>query len=118
MKARRTIESLVGEELNTVAFVMDYVEFHFNGPVLRAFTAPRVSPGTDLPTFPEPGSRDVLCTLIGASVQAVEVRDEEHIRLDFADGRSLTIPLDFASRVGPEAATFQGELIHSALDVW
>jgi len=34
--------SLVGHELNIVAFVMDYVEFHFNGPILRALTNPIV----------------------------------------------------------------------------
>lgn len=27
---------LVGEKLNIVAFVMDYVEFHFNGAKLKA----------------------------------------------------------------------------------
>jgi hypothetical protein len=36
---------LVGEQLNTVAFVMDYVEFGFNGPVLRALTGPIVRTG-------------------------------------------------------------------------
>ena len=31
-----TVEDLVGEEINGVCFVMDYLELHFNGPILRA----------------------------------------------------------------------------------
>src|SRR5690349_1459382 len=34
---------LAGEVLNAVAFVMDYVEFHFNGPKLTAVTDPLVT---------------------------------------------------------------------------
>ena len=34
------IGDLVGEELSEVAFVRDYVEFHFDGPVLRALADP------------------------------------------------------------------------------
>ena len=34
------VEDLVGEELAAVAFVRDYVEFHFDGPVLTSLTDP------------------------------------------------------------------------------
>src|SRR5437763_16667810 len=40
------LTELVGTQLNTVAFVMDYVEFKFNGPVLRALTDPMVDTDT------------------------------------------------------------------------
>jgi hypothetical protein len=33
---------ILGEPLSAVAFVRDYVEFHFDGPVLRAISNPRV----------------------------------------------------------------------------
>lgn len=96
---------LVGEELNVVAFVMDYVEFHFNGPKLTALTDPRVQIGSQTWTFPRPGSRDALCTLIGRTVQAVSIKTDEHILLDFGEA-ALTIPLDEDSLSGPEAAHF------------
>ena len=115
---RRHIESLAGEILSAVAFVMDYVEFHFNGPVLRAFTNSVVEALGSQIAFGQPGSRDALWSLIGAEVGTVEVRDEDFIRITFTDGRQLTIPLAQASRTGPEAATFHGELVHSPLDVW
>jgi hypothetical protein len=98
--------SVVGEELNTVSFVMDYVEFGFNGPVLRALTSPIVDIGGERPRFPAPGSRDALCDLIGRTVRAVDEREEISLTLELTGGARLTIPLDYASRVGPEAMHF------------
>ncbi len=97
---------LVGEQLNTVAFVMDYVEFGFNGPVLRALTNPVVEFGGRHYRFPEPGSRDALCALIGSDVSAVTIREEDRIELALDGDRRLTIPLDRASRRGVEAAHY------------
>jgi hypothetical protein len=97
---------LVGEELNTVAFVMDYVEFSFNGPVLRALSNPIVDAAGVRLQFPEPGSRDALCLLIGSEVGAVTVRDGDRIELALNNEHSLTIPLDPGSRRGAEAAHF------------
>jgi len=57
-QVERTVESLAGEELSAVSFVRDYVEFHFDGPVLRALTNPRVEIDGETISFPEPGSRD------------------------------------------------------------
>jgi hypothetical protein len=38
VKTFRIPEDLVGEQLNEICFVMDYVELQFNGPILRALT--------------------------------------------------------------------------------
>ena len=98
--------SLVGEELNTVSFVMDYIEFGFNGPVLRALTRPIVDIGGELPRFPDPGSRDALCQLIGRTVTAVEELEHVSLNVELTGNARLTIPLDDASYVGPEAMNF------------
>jgi hypothetical protein len=97
---------LVGEELDTVAFVMDYVEFKFNGPVLRALTNPTVQSGRLRLRFPEPGSRDALCSLIGTGVVAVTISENDRIEVAMNRGQTLTIPLDRESRVGVEAAHY------------
>jgi hypothetical protein len=97
---------LVGEELNAVAFVMDYVEFHFNGPVLRALADPAIESNGVRQRFPEPGSRDALCALIGTEVERVDVREGDCIELWTNVGHTLTIPLDEGSRIGSEAAHF------------
>ena len=105
----RGVESLVGEELNAVSFVMDYVEFHFNGPVLRALSNPTVSIGDAKARFPEPGSRDLLCELIRREVEAVSHAPADGIELTLAGGARLRVPLDRASYIGPEAAHFVTE---------
>ena len=105
----RGVESLVGEELNAVSFVMDYVEFHFNGPVVRALTNPTVWIDTREARFPEAGSRDALCALIGREVLAVNHTPGERIDVELARGARLRIPLDEASYIGPEAAHFVAE---------
>jgi hypothetical protein len=97
---------LVGEQLNTVAFVMDYVEFEFNGPVLRALASPSVQSGEVRVRFPESGSRDALCSLIGSEVLAVTITEGERIEVAVDTGQTLTIPLDRESRVGVEAAHY------------
>lgn len=96
---------LVGEELNAVSFVMDYVEFHFNGPILRALTNPVVVVRGERFGFPAPGSRDALCSLIGEKVQSAQVLPGQRIELTTGNC-TLVIPLDQDSRVGPEAAHF------------
>jgi len=103
----RTIESLTGDTLSAVSFVRDYVEFHFDGPVLRALTTPRVDIDGETIAFPEPGSRDRLCALIGRTVRQVDARDGVHTRLAFDGAATLTLPLDEASHVGHEGAPFQ-----------
>jgi hypothetical protein len=118
VSTRRKIQSLVGEELSAVSFVRDYVEFHFDGPVFRAMVGPIVTQGYISIAFPEPGSRDALCELIGLAVREVVVQKDIAIELRFAGGQVVRVPLDEASRTGPEAAHFMGEHIHSPLDVW
>ena len=39
MSPINSVEELVGDPINAVCFVMDYLELHFNGPILRALEA-------------------------------------------------------------------------------
>ena len=106
MNTNDSLQVLVGDSINAVAFVMDYVEFHFNGRVLRSLTDPILSVGADRFVFPDAGSRDALCTLIDKKVTKIEARDDIAICLQFGSDTALTIPLDQSSRTGPEAAHF------------
>jgi hypothetical protein len=97
---------LVGEELNAVCFVMDYVEFHFNGPVLRAFGPVTVRTRLGEAMFPGSTASDPLRELIGGIVQEVDVEDDDRILVSFTDGEELRISLSKKDRSGPEAAHF------------
>ena len=115
---RPGVLALRGQELSGVAFVRDYVEFHFDGPVLRAFVGPDLvrAQAPDL-RFPDSGSRDALCALIGNTVREVRFEEQRTLELDFGPVGLVRVSLDSP---GPhrEAATFQRELIHSALEVY
>jgi len=104
--ATRSIEAITGEPLSGVAFVQDYVEFHFDGKVVRALTMPRVVLRCERHTFPETGSRDALCSLIGRVVERVSVRDDDAIDITFSGEALVHIPLKVDERSGPEAAHY------------
>jgi hypothetical protein len=74
------LQFLLGEPLNAVSFVMDYVELHFNGSYLRCLVPPVVERGGGVARFPEPGSRDALCAQIGAEVRAIRAADGGELR--------------------------------------
>lgn len=114
---QESIESIVNESLSAVAFVQDYVEFHFDGRILRSLTNASLTSDGETWTFPEQGSRDALCRLIGRSVQRVNVNEGYRIEVAFAGGAILVIPLEASALIGPEAAHFvPGE--NRPIDVW
>jgi hypothetical protein len=103
-QAHNSLEVLVGTSVGVVSFVMDYVQIHFNGPVLTCLTNPIVELQDERWRFPEPGSRDALCSLIEQVVVRAIVEEDVQIQIDFVSGHRLKVPLDYESRVGPEAA--------------
>lgn len=113
-----TIETLIGEALSGVAFVLDYLEFHFDGMVLRALTAPTLTLGSGIQyTFPDAGSRDALCSLIGHTVEALTVEEDVNIGVTFSGGARVDIPLAPEARSSPEAAHFVPAL-NQPIAVW
>jgi hypothetical protein len=117
MVSMTDLNRLKGEPLSGVAFVQDYVEFHFDGKILRALTRASVTSTSGTFTFPNQGSRDAFCLLIGHAVEHVDVREEERIEVVFDDQSVLRVPLASAERTGPEAAHFvPGENL--PIDVW
>ncbi|WP_157546397.1 hypothetical protein [Hamadaea tsunoensis] len=94
---------LVGLEVSAVCFVRDYVELHFDGPVLRALSAPFGLYGCRGWRFPDGDSPTVMRYYIGKTVDGFELSPDRLLALDFGEHR-FAIPLDDNARVGPEAA--------------
>jgi hypothetical protein len=111
------LSSLAGEQLSSVIFVADYVQFDFNGPVLSAFSPPIVEVKGVRSQFPGPGSRDALCSLIQQFVASAGAQDNRSIDVSFDSGARLTISLAPDSYDGPEAATFSDPKVGGLL-VW
>jgi len=111
------INSIISEPLSAVSFVQDYVEFHFDGKIVRSLTNPLVRVLDKTCKFPEVGSRDCFCSLIGQTVESVIVEDEDRIELIFTLGARLIISLAESERIGPEAAHFvPGD--NQPIEVW
>jgi hypothetical protein len=108
---------LVGEEVSAVCFVRDYVEFHFDGPILRSLSNPSVLVHGTEHRFPEPGSRAALCSIIGSTVCAVNLEEQEALKVTTTDDYEITIPLDFRNLRGPEAMHFLPE-VNGPVQVW
>jgi hypothetical protein len=103
--------------LSAVAFVHDYVELHFDGRILRALTPPLVRSAGGTLRFPEQGSRDALCALIGRNVVNIVVQEGQHIEVRFDGYTCVELPLSVEGRPGPEAAHFvPGE--NQPMEVW
>ena len=87
------MKDLIGREISAVAFVRDYVEFHFDGPILRSRADPQVAVGEAVYWFPKPGSRDALCLVIGATVQSLDLDDSRHLEFTTSNGCRVRLPL-------------------------
>ncbi len=87
-------------------FVRDYIEFYFDGPVLRALSAPILRRGSVETRFPQPGSRDALCDLIGQTAIRLEVRGDQAILITFGDGAEIIIPLEGSPLAEPGLVEF------------
>ncbi len=111
------LSSLTGEQLSSVIFVADYVQFDFNGPCLTAISPPVVEGDGVRYKFPAPGSRDALCSLIQQFVAGTVVQDGRSIEVTFDSGAQLSISLAADAHEGPEAATFSDPRV-SGLLVW
>jgi len=112
--------NLKGLELSGVCFVRDYVELHFDGPILRSLAMPVVLVAGARYSFPEAGSRDALCALIGRVVELAEDRPDR-LKLRLTGDAVVEIP-KASPDAGPEVAHFvptrEGNLDVTSMMIW
>ncbi|MBL1081806.1 hypothetical protein JK359_07390 [Streptomyces actinomycinicus] len=101
------LQLLMGLEVSAVSFVRDYVELHFDGPVLRALSDPLGVYGGRAWRFPAPGSLEFMRCYIGKTVDGHELVPNRTLALHFEEHR-FVVPLDSASSGGPESAHLVG----------
>jgi hypothetical protein len=100
---------LVGREVSAVCFVRDYVELHFDGPIVRAISNPL---GSWMARhrgwrYPEGDSATAMLNFIGRVVDGFTLIPDEYAQLSFGED-AFTIPLTDAERRGPEALHIVG----------
>jgi hypothetical protein len=106
------ITAIEGEELSSVTFVRDYVQFDFNGPGLTLFHWPEifVPEGKSLAegsyAFGEPGYRDAVCSQIGESVSKTSIVEGSALEIEFETEVIFRSSLREEDYEGPEAGHF------------
>jgi hypothetical protein len=103
----RPLQLLMGLEVSAVSFVRDYVELHFDGPVLRSLSDPLGVYGGRRWQFPTPGSLELMRCYIGKTVDGYELDPDRILALHFGENR-FVIPLDSDTSGGPESAHMVG----------
>lgn len=97
------ISDIKGKKLSAVCFVHDYVEFHFDGTIIRAFSLPEIIVKNKKISKNDEGWRDTLCNLISQDVAGIFL-DNDYFRLNLSDGAIVVISLN------PDG--FIGEVMH------
>ena len=105
--AESILDCLKNRHLNAITFVMDYVQFQFDGPYLNAYVWPTVRNSGNTFDLRTPGYRDACCNLIGNLVVEVSEDASERLLIRFADGATVEVSLKESDREGPEAAMLQ-----------
>ena len=98
---------LVGLELGAVAFIRDYVELNFDGPLLTCEVWPTVGIGESVLGIRNPGYRDALCSFIGQAVAATAEATGQGLSVAFSQG-SISLHPSWDELVGPEIAMLSG----------
>jgi len=110
----KCLSRIVGEPLTAVMFVMDYLKFQFNDPVLTVLTSVLVRMGDR--TY-QPGDlpwRDSLCDRMTRTVSGVFLTMDQ-LQIRFDDGCEFVVALKDAARAGNEAMIFEFRKEH---DPW
>ena len=104
--SRQHLVALLERELSAVTFVRNYVQLHFDGPTLDAFTLPTVINSNSTISERDTGYRDALCARIGATVVVAYADPGEALRITFSDGSSFSISLRPEDRQTEAAAVY------------
>lgn len=100
------LKILEGAQLSAITFVQDYVQFHFDGPVLTAITTPNLHINNQILTWKMSEYRNCLCGQIGKIVKRASSVDGEELRIEFTEGSDISISLKESDYRGAEAAIF------------
>ena len=101
------VSALEGQELQTVAFVEDFLELRFaDGSLLTMYEWPSVILSEYSVSYGEPEYRNQLCGQIGEEVETAELEEGGTMTLKFASGNVLALSLREEDLSGPEAGNY------------
>ena len=85
------LPNLAGRVLRSVRFFETGVELDFGALRIGGGVNAIVSCGTQKNRYPEPGSRDAICALIGARVDRIRVVAGDRVEISYDNGCGITV---------------------------
>jgi len=86
------VPDMKGRTLTSVRFHTGGIQLELSGMRVDVRGNPLIISGLQRIRFPDPGSRDALCSLIGDRIDAVRAPSAERIEIHFASGSELVMP--------------------------
>jgi hypothetical protein len=100
------ISAIEGEVLRSVAFVEDYLELRFGGPLLTLYAWPYVMLTEFSVAFGEPEYRNALCAQIGEQVSTASLEEGSALTIEFGNGVVLGLSLREEDLDSPDVGSF------------
>jgi hypothetical protein len=100
------ISEIIGEDLNAVEFVQDYVQLRFDTPVLTLYAWPHILLSEFSIAYGEPEYRNALCSLIGEKVEEATLEEGDSLTVKFENDTVIALSLREEDLDGPEAGAF------------
>ena len=100
------ISAIEGEELKAVEFVEDYLQLRFGEPLVKLYDWPHVLLTDFSVAFGEPEYRNALCSLIGETVTAASLEEDDALTIEFGNGVVFGLSLREEDVDGPESGSY------------
>jgi hypothetical protein len=104
---QKLLQTLVGEKMSSVEFVMDYVQLRFASATLTCVTLPALAIAGRRWSWGDSGYNDQLIGRIDHRVKAVSIKHGDSITITLDDDSVIQISLKDNDYVTAEAARFQ-----------
>jgi len=96
------------QALSSVEFVQDYLQLHFDGPLLTLYVWPDVADADGISVaFGQPGYRDALCSVIGETINEPALNEGRSLTIEFENGTVLALSLRDEDLDVAEAGSFR-----------
>lgn len=87
-------ERLLGEDVNAIQFVMDYLQIHFNGIGFTFYVWPTLNINNEVYEFGHIDYRNKLCELIGKTVTDVYIVHKDLLVIELQRGDRIQLNID------------------------
>ncbi len=100
------ISEIVGEELNAVEFVQDYVQLRFETPLVTFYAWPHILLSDFSLAYGEPEYRNALCSLTGEKVEEAVLDEGDSLTVKFENDIVIALSLREEDLDVPQAGAY------------